>query len=816
MPIRVLLGIVLVIGSPCLGASLAAEPTSSLVTQPVRLSAEDQRRLNDFADLLREQNTPKARRTGARELLDRGWPQAIEVLLEVLQNEKDPAAQIAVIDVIAESAKPSQRFIEPLVKLLGSKDEKTRDASADALARYNDGGVVDRLSRLARGEGHLTLDLAMRIAAIRALSQMSDRGEVMEALISLLKDANPEIRVKVAQAISDAAGIDFSGDRAAIRKWWRGDQDRTPLGRARDRYLVKIKQNRELRKRVEAVETILVSTLRKLYLRMPDAQKADTLQEYLQDPMAEVRLLGLDLVNAMLTDRKPVREAVLKRVRMMIADSDPKVRRSVALTLRDLRDTTDAKLILAQYRLETDGAVRAAMLNALGRLGAPEAIAPMIEALASNDKQIVAGGALGLAVLGEEGHVPVEGIAPAIKPLKACYDKLAADDQQLREQLLEAMARIADPQFAPTFVKALSNTNDAAVRQAAARGVAALGKPENARLLIDHLADPDPGVRRTVVDALARIAKPEHLEALFTRLDAKNESDAIVRTKAWEGIRQILRGLPAAEQRRWITARLDPKADKTTAERYVELMTEIEKGLAAATSQPADLHAVREELADGLREAGQFAEAARFYKLVHDALSKTQRSKAWSVGSKLFGAQLQADRYDEAMALAAALERSASGKQRDLLAGSLRDHVASLLKASEADKALDVLKRIGDRYGAGWTRTFAQLRRQAEQVRGEQDVATVRRCLTQLRGDADEVERAQQQIRTLGLRAVKPLAEELRAVLTAPDTDPTREQPILDLLKLVVPRWRGYPAQANQAAKLEALDELIQTTGPSV
>ncbi len=786
-----------------------------LDTQPVRLTAEEQRQFNDFVDLLKEQNTPKARRTGARELLSRGWPQAIDVLLDVLANEKDQVAQMAVIEVIVASDQPNPIFIDPLIRLLGSNEEKIRDAAADALARFNTGGVVERLSRLAQGKDQPVADLAMRNAAIRALSVLSDREEVMEVPVGLLKDPSPEIRVRAAQAISDAAGIEFGEDIAAIQKWWSIDQRRTDLSRSRDRYLVKIKQNRQLRKRLDVVQSILVETLRKLYLRMPDAQKTDTLLEYLQDPMPEVRLLGVELVSAMLTDRKPIPESVHRRLLSMIPDPSPRVRREVVLTLRDLRDATDAKLILAQYEEETDSSVRAAMLNALGRLGDAESIDVMVQALSSEDKQVVAEGALGLAVLEEEGHLPAEEIAPAIRPLIACYRKLAQDDPPLQEQLLEAMAGIGDPQFAPIFAEALAGENEAAVRQAAASGIAALGKAENAPLLIEHLSDPDPGVRRTVVESLARIAKPEHLEPLFARLDAKIESDAIVRSKAWEGIRQILRGLPVAEQRRWISSRLDPETDKATAERYVELMTAIEKDLATASPQPEDLHEVREKLADGLRYAGQFADAARVYKLVFDTYSRSNNPRAWDVGLKLLGAKLEANRYDEARALMGQLEQSASDQQRDHLCAVLHDHVIDELKESAPDRALSILEHVGDRYGPIWTQRFTALRQRAEKLRSEQDVATVRRCLTQMRGDATEVERARQQIRTLGVRAVPPLVEELRGMLTSDKTDPIREEQIVELLQLIVPTWPGFAEQSDKSAKLQELETLLRLSTPS-
>jgi HEAT repeat protein len=485
----------------------------------------------------------------------------------------------------------------------------------------------------------------------------------------------------------------------------------------------------------------------------------------------------------------------------------------VVLTLRDLHAVSDANLILAQYRQETDGAVRAAMLNALGRLRNPDAIDVMIEALSSDDKQVVAEGALSLGLLGEKGNAPPEKIAPAIAPMMACYRKLKGSDEALREQMLEAMALIADPQFAPIFVNALSNEKDAAVRQAAARGIAALGKPENADLLVRHLADPDAGVRRTVVESLARIAKSDvHLEALFARLDAKNESDATVRDKAWEGVRQILRTRSVAEQRRW-ASRLNPKTNKVTAEHCVELMTDVEKELALANPPSGDLPEVREYLADALSNAGQFAEAARVYKLVYDDLLKGRKGKAWEVGLKLFGARLEANRYDEALASAEELQRSGNARQRDELAGLLYEHLNSLFKTSEPDKALDVLERIGNRFDGGWAVKFAQLRRQAGQLRNEQDVTTVRRCIAQLRGDAAEAERAQQQIRTMGSRAVGPLVEELRAVITAAEADPVRERQILELLKpLTAPGWKGYAEQADKAAKLRALDELGKPT----
>jgi len=216
-----------------------------------------------------------------------------------------------------------------------------------------------------------------------------------------------------------------------------------------------------------------------------------------------------------------------------------------------------------------------------------------------------------------------------------------------------------------------------------------------------------------------------------------------------------------------------------------------------------------------LSYAGQFAEAARVYKLAYDALVKARSSGAWGVGLKLFVAQLQADRYDEALSLAGDLRESGNSKQRDQLSAALHTHLDGLLKASEPDKALDVLKRIGGRHGDAWTRKFDRLRQQAEDLRREQDVATVRKALAQLRGDADQVERAQQQIRTLGARAVAPLVGELRALLTAAKGDPAREEQILELLKALAPGWEAYPERASKNTKLRALDRLSRTASPA-
>jgi HEAT repeat protein len=768
--------------------------------------------MKQFADLLVEPNPPKARRTGARELIASPLPQSIDLLLSVLQNDKDPFAQMAVIEVIADTGDPSRRFIEPLMVLLGSKDEKIRDGAAVALAIYKDGGVIDRLSKLARGAGQPAADLAARLAAIRALSQMSDSREAIDALISLLGDASPEVQARAIQSIREAAGIEFDGDIAAIRRWWEVNREKSSIDRLRDRVRVLSKQNRQLQKDLEAAQTTLVATLRDLYLLKPDAQKADTLLEYLRHPSENVRLLGLELVGAMQTDRKPVPEIVLRRVRSLIPDVSSRVRQKVVLTLRDLHATTDADLILAQYRQETDSGVRAAMLNALGRLRNPEAIDVIIESLSSDDKQVVVEGALSLGVLGEKGTAPPEKIAPAVAPLLACYRKWAGPDQQLREQLMEAMALIADPQFSPVFINGLASEKDAAVRQAAARGIAALGKPENAELLIRHLSDPDAGVRRTVVESLARLAKSDaDLEALFARLDTKNESDATVRDKAWEGIRQILRSRSVAEQRRW-ALRLNPRTGKATAEHCAELLVDVEKEMALASPPPTDLNEVREQLADAFSAAGQFAEAARVYGLAYDDLLKTRKPRAWEVGLKLFNARLQADRYEEALASVDELRKTATTKQRDDLAGLLYDHLNSLLKAGEPNRALDVLDRTGNRFEGAWATKFAQLRREVEQLRREQDVATVRRCIAQLRGDPAEVERAQQQVRALGARGVVLLADELRAVITATEADPVREKQILDLLKHIASSgWKGYPDQADRASKLRALDELVKS-----
>jgi len=786
----------------------AVQSTTSL-SQPVRLMGEDLRRFQQFSDLLLEMNPPKARRTGARELINSSWPQAVDLLVSSLQNEKDPVAQMAVIDVIAETAAPHPRFLEPLLTLLGSKDERMREGAAAALATFKGPEVVERLGQLARGIGPARPDLAKRLAAIRSLAQMTENRDAMDVLVGLIGDTNAEVRDKANAAVRDAAGIELDSDAFAVRRWWQSNRDRSVQDRLRDRVRVLSLQNRQLRKELAGSQAVLVATLRDLYLLKPDAQKPDTLMEYLKHPLEDVRLLGLDLIGAILTDRKPVPDSVLRRLRSLVVDASPKVRQKVVLTLRDLHSAGDAEVILAQYRQETDGAVRAAMLNALGRLRSPKAIDLMIEALSSDDRQVMVEGALSLGVLGEKGSASPEKIAPAVTPLIACYRKLASSDAQLREQFLEAMSMIADPQFAPIFIDALTGEKEATVRQAAARGIAAMGNPDNADLLVRQLGDLDAGVRRTVVESLARIAKTDvHLEALFARLDAKNESDATVRDKAWEGIRQILRTRPLEEQRRWVK-RIPPQEGKASAEQTVELLTDIEKQLAMADPSSSDLQDIREELGDALTQAGQYAEAARVYRLVYEDLRKGRKSDAWDIGVKLFTSRLQSDRYDEAMAIADELGRPATAKQREHLAEILYDHLSTRMKTAEPDKVLEVLERVGDRAEGGWKARFAQLRGQAEQLRSEQDVATVRRCIAQLRGDPTDVERAQQQVRALGVRAIVPLAEELKAVITSSEADPIREKQILDLLTpLASPRWKGYAEKADRAAKLRAIDDL--------
>ena len=166
--------------------------------------------------------------------------------------------------------------------------------------------------------------------------------------------------------------------------------------------------------------------------------------------------------------------------------------------LRQLGDVPNATEAIA-YLLSQEDRARQAAAAALGKIGGPQAVEPLISALAGDFAwtSVVAAAALGSI-----------GDARAARPLGRA---LGTGQRELREQAAKALVKIGAPAV-PVLVAALKNSNEE-VRKAAVEALGQIGAWGSVEAITGALNDADSGVRELAARLLVRIgpvaAKPE-------------------------------------------------------------------------------------------------------------------------------------------------------------------------------------------------------------------------------------------------------------------------------------------------------------------
>lgn len=210
-----------------------------------------------------------------------------------------------------------------------------------------------------------------------------------------------------------------------------------------------------------------------------------------------------------------------------IQDSRPAVRRSVALALGELGDTRASSALVLALR-DNDEGVRIAAVEALGALRDPQATLA-ITAIAGTEAQP----AVRAAVVGSLGRIGTPEALDALlgmlesetasETLALLRKSLAKAGAPARERLERCLAGQPSSRVADSCALALAETGRAesasAITGALRRGVLGasaalaslekLGDVKSLPTVLEHLADSDPAVRRTAVDAAVALLDPK-------------------------------------------------------------------------------------------------------------------------------------------------------------------------------------------------------------------------------------------------------------------------------------------------------------------
>ena len=646
-------------------------------------------------------------------------PQARAMITELLGNDAEPAAQRALCDVMADPARRARlhpEFIDPVLRLLASDSEELRAAASRALARISGTEVPARLGALAFDTN---IPLSQRLAAIDALAAQIDRREVVQELIRLLDSDVPDVRARASTALAAAARVNHGADIEQWKKWWAGKSllsqeawlaDRVVL--YRDLWqiaeLERATAQKEHRRRLEALAARMTAFQSDAFRALTSDQQESRLVEWLEDPIPEVRLGALSLIQSRIGDEgKRPAEAVQAALLRMLKDAHPAVRRDVLLILQTLKDPVVVKGIMGQLDVEQDVTIRAGLFKALG-------MSERIEVVPALLKEITAGNMEGGCA--REAAYALAQIAPRIEApesrsqiaqtLSEQYGKVDPADTASRAALLAAMVGVADPVLAPEFLAAL-DSQDSGIVRTGIRGLRALRNSEKLPRIRTLMGDANALVRAAATEAVGAMGMEDvDLESLLARVNPATESDDLVREAAWKGLRELLSKRSPAERLRAVDRLRDlPELEL----RYLE---ELASSLTDSNGDGLTLASVCERLARALTAAQRFDEAAVHWRRVFELRSHQNDPEMLNTGIHWLESALRSRRETDLARVIAQITSTSGSESAPRIVEAVSQRLTAPEVVADPEYARSLLDRLAqvppESLGAEWNQLLQQ------------------------------------------------------------------------------------------------------------
>ncbi len=780
-------------------ASMAAQATGAEPT------IEQQQELRLFTGQLADSTrTAKTKAEAAEMLLSRSYPQAAEALKKFLEDPANRMGQIAVAEAIAVQGSEQSMFIEPLTAMLTGPEPSVRVPAARALASYKTGGVTEKLLAIARNRKG---DKAVRLVTIAAIGRVLDR-QAVDTLIQLVGGGDQAIGDAAAESLAKLTNIRaFGSEPRKWRRWWSRNKDKPVSAWLADLAESLAREKARLEDENAELKSRLAAAMTDYYAATPAAQQDKILIGLLKDPLADVRQVGVKLIDRRVSSNGPVPKDIRAQLLTMLADEDARIRRSVALLEANLGDPNAAVLMLGRLKVEQMPEVKQGLLAAVGQMKDPKVVGPVLAEVRSDDSLVAAAAAEALARVAQAGPLKDDVRELAVRVLLARYAESndpAANGYgpALREALLTAMGTIADADFIPALRSALVDPA-ATVRLAAVKGLAAFRKTEFAADVAALAGDDDRGVRHAVLDALGAVAGARDLQTVLKRTDPTVEPDATVREKAWTVAMAILAKANAAtlasvcdslaERRDAVSQRIllrqmlvaSLRADKS--KKLPAALRKLAAELVAA-SRPAEATGLLGE-AYAAYLAGKSPQAREVYLEWTDALVKAN-------DPLIFKAMADGTRADEFPAVLAKVQ-----ERLGELTTQGRYAPAILLGG-------EVFRQLAPRLTADQKASFQKLLDDAKARQLAADHTRVKQLSAQLQAtDAKARQAAADELKAMGDRAVGPLVGQLRAVVIAPRPNPAAEKGIVDILVQIAPKLTGYNVAEAKDLRLKKIDE---------
>ncbi|MBW4494947.1 MAG: HEAT repeat domain-containing protein [Oscillatoria princeps RMCB-10] len=472
-------------------------------------------------------------RKAVLDALVRKGTRVTELLVEQLSLEDLERRKAA---VVALGRIGDARAVPALTNLLAEEPELAV-AAADALAQIGDRGAFEALLLLI---GHP--DTAVRQAAIAALDSLG-HPDMSARMVELLSDPNPYVResaVKIAGYFAFSECLDLLFERCA-------DPDER-VRRAAIEHIPYLEDPRVLPALARALESDS-SAVRAAAARAFSLVESDRafpyLQQALSDPDPWVRYYA-----ARSTGTHGYPEAVAALTQLVRADRANQVRAAAVEALGRIAHTSQAEAIVKLLAplatdLAGDGDLARAAIAALGMIEHPDAGGPLLSALQSPNPLRRCDALIALGKRGGEGAVGAILWLAASDPEATVAN--AATDALARISSEEAIAALIDLSADQQRVKACI----AALLRTEARTGVSFDK--QIEWIGRGLSHPQAQVRCAVVEVLTRLKHPHASQLLISALD---DAEASVRLTALRSLGYL--GNRSAQQKLAALSRTDP------------------------------------------------------------------------------------------------------------------------------------------------------------------------------------------------------------------------------------------------------------------
>ena len=471
------------------------------------------------------------RRAAARSLAELPHASARRLALAALA---DPDAEVRIAAVRVAVAVDTTELGPRLASFLTDPDARVRLAAAEALIERPSPAALAALARASSDS-----DAKVRATVARALGA-SGSPEVVLPLLGRLDDPNPDVRRDVVNALAHL------GDRRAVVPLLAKVEDSaSTVRRAAARALGSLGDPRAVSALVLVLrdpdEAVRVAALDAVG-RLGDASAVSSIVDALKSDEADVRAAAATALARLAT---PVALATLvAELGRPGADPDPVVRALTAAgaaalpALRACIDTRSAPFSLpgcasalgaigdasdtarladALGRGVLDPAVA---LPALGKIGGPAALPPVLEALASSDEGVRRAALAALAALLDPRHPD----GRAVDPLLSAFHARRTTPAE-RTLIVRLLGRTGAARVAPELTRIATDTTEPAMVAAALEALGDLGPGPWESVLFSKLDDEAGEVRTAAALALRRAASERTAAPLLERLERGAEQD---------------------------------------------------------------------------------------------------------------------------------------------------------------------------------------------------------------------------------------------------------------------------------------------------